>query len=80
MTTVNLEAKRMAGQPQLAESPKTVWENGSDGHLNLTSPVQCQALGLPPQPGSTRVLDRDVNSSLDSAPSLNQNPCNQLQR
>ena len=61
----------MAGQPQLAENPKPVWELESDGHLNLTSPVHCQALGLPPQPGSTRVLDRDVSSSLDSAPSLN---------
>lgn len=68
VTTVNVEAKRMAGQPQLAENPEPVWEHGSEGHLNLTSLVQCEALGLPPQPGSTRVLDQD---SLDSAPSLN---------
>ena len=61
----------MAGQPQLAENPEPVWEHESDGHLNLTSPVQCQAPGLPPPPGSTRVLDQDVSSSLDSAPSLN---------
>ena len=48
VTTVNVEAKRMAGQPQLAENPEPVWEHGSEGHLNLTSPVQCEALGLPP--------------------------------